>query len=166
MSVMSPIEVTQRDQFAEVVDRIARSPYAYKLPLYRAAQAGLICLCEVPRGVDVPLKRIDRAGRPAIILLGDDDYASTGPIGWPSTRKLVYWARSAFVHGTGGTADDYANAVMMAQRWRRLLLIETDSQHLMDWARVIQNAPRRIDAVFKRPTADGVHPLLEKEARH
>ena len=113
---------------------------------------------EAPAG-----KRLDRTGRASVVLLGDDDYASTGPAGWVATRKLLYWTRAALVHGTGGTAEDYSGAVAMAIQWDRLVLVETSSDHLMSWADAVQNAPHRIAAVFKRPTAPGVHPLHLKK---
>jgi hypothetical protein len=152
-------EITTRDQFAAVIAHLSNGPYAYKIPLYRAAQDGLISLCEIVRGGTPPLKRLDRTGRPVVVLIGDDDYASTGPDGWDATRKLIYWARGAFVHGTGGTAEDYTGAVVMAVCWRRFLLIETSSDHVRQWAEAVQKAPIRINAVYKMPKAFDVHPI-------
>jgi hypothetical protein len=152
-------EVTTRDQFAAVIAHLSRSQYAYKVPLYRAAQAGMISLCEITRGATPPLKRLDRTDRPSIVLVGDDDYASTGPAGWVATRRLMYWIRAALVHGTGGTMEDYCGAVAMALKWDKVVLVETSSEHLVNWADVVQKAPHRITAVFKRPTAPGVHPI-------
>ncbi len=152
-------EVSTQDQFARIIAHLSQTQYAFKVPLYRAAQMGVISLCEVVRDGTPPLKRLDRTGRASVVLIGDDDYASTGPTGWVATRKLLYWASAALVHGTGGTADDYSRAVVMAIQWGRVLLVETSSEHLMGWAGVVQNAPHQIAAVFKRPTAPGVHPL-------
>ena len=153
------VEITTSDQFAAVIAQISQAGYAFKVPLYQAAQAGVISLCEVTRDGIPPLKRLDRTGRPVVILIGDDDYASTGPGGWAATRRLMHWARAALVHGSGGTAEDYCGAVAMAIQWNKMLLVETSSEHLMAWAGVVQRAPRRIAAVFKRPTAPGIHPV-------
>lgn len=152
-------EITTHDQFAAVIAQISQAGFAFKIPLYRAAQAGIISLCEITRDATPPLKRLDRTSRPVVILVGDDDYASTGPDGWIAARRLMYWTRAAIVHGSGGTAEDYCAAVAMAIQWDKMLLVETSSEHLMAWAGVVQRAPRRIAAVFKRPTAPGIHPV-------
>ena len=160
---MAMAEITTQDQFAAVIAHLSQSGFAFKVPLYRAAQAGLISLCEITRDGTPPLKRLDRTGRPVVILVGDDDYASTGPTGWISTRKLMHWTRAALVHGSGGTAEDYCGAVALAIRWNKFLLVETSSDHLAAWTEVVQRAPRRIAAVFKRSTAPGIHPISLKK---
>jgi hypothetical protein len=157
------VSITTPAQFATVIAHLSQSGYGFKVPLYRAAQGGMISLCEITRDGTPPLKRLDRTGRPMVILVGDDDYASTGPDGWVATRRLMYWTKAAIVHGSGGTAEDYCGAVAMAIQWGKLLLIETSSEHLMAWASAVQNAPHRITAVFKRPTAPGVHPIHLKK---
>ncbi len=151
--------ITTPEQFAAVIAHLAQCGYGFKVPLYRAAQAGMISLCEITRDGMPPLKRLERTRRPVVILVGDDDYQSTGPDGWIATRPLMHWARAALVHGTGGTMEDYVGAVAMAIQWDKMLLVETSSDYLMPWAGVVQNAPHRITAVFKRPTAPGLHPL-------
>ena len=163
MSNANMAEITTREHFALLISHLSQSGYGFKLPLYRAAQSGIIALAEITRDGVPPLKRLERTNRPKVVLVGDDDYASTGPDGWTATRKLIHWARAALVHGTGGEMEDYVGAVAMAIRWDRMLLVETSSEHLMAWAGVVQKAPRRITAVFKCPTAPGIHPISLKK---
>jgi hypothetical protein len=152
-------QVSTPEHFAAVITHMAQCGFGFKIPLYRAAQAGMISLCEITRDGIPPFKRLDRTNRPKVVIVGDDDYASTGPTGWVATRRLMHWTRAALVHGTGGTPEDYVGAVAMAIQWDKMLLVETSSDHLMAWAGVVQNAPHRITAIFKRPTAPGLHPI-------
>ena len=70
---------------------------------------------------------------PMIAVLGDDDYASTGPTGWPATRRLFRWAKGAMIHATGADAPSYQAAIRMAIGSRRFLLIETSSDCAAEW---------------------------------
>jgi hypothetical protein len=42
-----------------------------------------------------------------MIVIGDDDHASTGPDAWPSWRRLKGWARAAMVHAAASDRDTY-----------------------------------------------------------
>jgi hypothetical protein len=59
----------------------AEHGFVGKVELLRAALAGHIALIELPRDAPLP-SALNRITRPAILLIGDDDYASTGPSGW------------------------------------------------------------------------------------
>lgn len=106
-----------------------------------------------------PLRRMEKQGRPVVVLIGDDDYCSTGPDGWACAAKLRQWARFAIVHGTGAQRAHYAFGVAMALQERRLLFIETGSQAAQLWAGFLkERAPPLRFMGFLPP--DGVHPVM------
>ena len=124
--------------------------------LLRAARDGLISLSQSPRGTAVPIKLLDKANRPAIALIGDDDYQSSGPSGWKSMHRLLGWAKGALIHGTGADVPSYEVAIQMALHYRRFLLIETDSAHVREWGDLLRSRHVPFLALFP---SNGVHPV-------
>ena len=150
----TPLQV----RVAQAIADLSLNGLAFKLPLYRAVGDRIINLSQPARDAMPPFKELERAGLPAVVLVSDDDYASTGPAGWAASNRLRYWLRGAMLHGTGGKEADYLTAVVMAQACRRLVLIETDSLHLEAWADLIRSAPVVIPAILLRPSRPGPHP--------
>jgi hypothetical protein len=92
-----------------------------------------VTLLEVDRQGMPPSRVLKASGRPLIAVIGDDDYASTGPCGWAATRRLLYWARGGMIHATGADVPSYRTAIGMALVTWRFLLVETDSAHMDEW---------------------------------
>jgi hypothetical protein len=141
------------------IDRLIAHASTMDLPgrveLLRAAREGMIDLVEIQRKAEAPMRTMERSLRPVIMVLGDDDYAATGPSGWAGWQRLSYWARGAVVHATGADIVSYRMAIGLALVARRFLLIETDSAHAHDWGRALHR--RNIPAVGLLPP-NGVHP--------
>lgn len=129
----------------------------HRMPLLEAVEFGVIALGEVTRSSAAPTKEIDRTGLPSIILVGDDDGQDSGPTGWMSARRLAYWARYGFVHATGGTVESYRNAVRIAVQFRKLVLVETGTSHVMAWHGLFANAG--VPTMNLIPSDGGVHPV-------
>ncbi len=126
----------------------------HHLPLLDAVRAGRIAVVAPERqAAGNCLREAKRIGRPVLLLIGDDDHASTGPSGWRCARKLREWARAAIVHGTGGRREHYEWAATAAAMQRRLVMIETDSGHLAEWASPV-----------RRCAIDGVRPARYRAA--
>lgn len=128
-----------------------------RVELLRAVRAGVISLVELERDAALPVRAMQKLRRPVLLLVGDDDYASTGPAGWATTRRLSYWAKGAMVNATGADVPSYRAAISMALTYRRFVLIETDTAHAEEWANAL--VARRIQCIGLLP-GDGVaHPL-------
>lgn len=102
---------------------------------------------------------LKRAPRPVLVLIGDDDYASTGPAGWACTPTLLRWARAAMVHGTGADVATYQLAVQMAVGCRRGLLIETSSPFARVWREALRTARQPVPNVTLVAPNDA-HPVM------
>src|SRR4051794_11144416 len=124
--------------------------------LFRAVRDRQISLAIVPRDAPITDKMLNRSQRPMVVLLVDDDGASTGPAGFRSWRRLTTWAGCALVHAAAADAETYQLVVTMAALQGRLLLIETTSAQEPAWAEALQAAG--IPAVGVLPRG-GVHPV-------
>ena len=146
----------------ELITRLHQRGHPWYVPVVRAVAGGRIDLIEPQRTTSRQelrrtLRRAATAGRPTIVLIGDDDYATTGPSGWPGVASLLRWAALTVVHGSGGTAEDYQWFVELAEARTRLLLIETTSEAAPMWAAAAPaGSPMRVWVLL--PT-DGPHPV-------
>lgn len=142
----------------KMLDRVAALTATlapHKLPLVRAAQLGLVNVIEPNRSAIIPKRMLEDTLRPNIILLGDDDYASTGPGGWACARRLRYWGKSAIIHAAGGEQAHYNAALTQALLVRRFVFIESDEAHRAAWERFfVRQMPTLIIKA-----SDGLHPM-------
>jgi hypothetical protein len=145
------------DQIDRLIAHASALGLRGRVELLRAVRDGAINLVEIGRQSAAPVRTLEQSPRPVVMVLGDDDYASTGPAGWTAWQRLSYWARCAMVHATGADAASYRLAVGMALIQRRMLLIETDSAHAHDWGAALHK--RNIPALGLLPL-DGVHPVV------
>lgn len=142
--------------FAEIVQRVARV-CPYKLPLYRAVASRQLHLVMIFRGADYPATLIKLLPEPAVVLIGDDDYAASGPSGFQDIRRIRYWPRRTVIHAAGGTEAQYNTFVLGATQFRRMLLIETDTAHEEEWV-YLMDCYAPILLVSARN--DGGHPIV------
>jgi hypothetical protein len=96
-----------------------------------------------------------RAQHACVVLIGDDDYASSGPAGWRCAETIAAWARCAVIHAAGASAETYHEAVQGARLLGRAALIETDTAHAEEWASLFVGKP----ALLVLPR-EGAHPVL------
>jgi hypothetical protein len=130
-----------------------------RVELLRAVRAGVIARIE-PDRLGVPLRRVlDPSRRPTLVVLGDDDYASTGPSGWAALPRLLRWARGALVHGSGADAASYQAAIAGALATDRFVLVETSAQCAPEWGRVFD--ARGVPVLVLLPR-EGTHPAPVK----
>lgn len=155
---MTAARCINKTQLADAIASCSiNSPHT--VPLLQAAYYDVISLAGVPRSATAPLKALDRARMPAVVVLGDDcaDGSDTGPDGWPGVGRLTRWARRAVINGSGGTVEDYRAAVLLAVECRKLVLVECGSAHLMAWHRVFAKAGVPTVNIFP---SDGGHPVM------
>ena len=130
----------------------------HHIPLMQAAGVGRIVLTALVDRLQRPnLYALNKEKRPALILVGDDEGRTTGPLGWIASTQLMQWARGALVHATGADQQSYMLAVTMAEQFGRMLLIETASNAAEAWAAKLQQA--EVFTILLLPTGDGVHPV-------
>ncbi len=128
------------------------------LPMLRAAADGRIALALVlDATAPLPIGRLKRCGRPAVVLIGADMGADEDPPPerWECLPKLRRWARAGVIHGAAGEPEHYRAAVGAAQLHRRLALVECSSRQAQAWAEAL--ACPRTRFILPR---DGVHPIL------
>ena len=134
----------------------------WAMPVIEALQAGIIGVQMLQRTERAPLGDMRRAPLPLLILIGDDDDASTGPDGWRPALAAIRWARGAILHAAGGEAAHYETAVMGTLATGRMLLIETSTQHAPAWATALGSTP----TLFIIPRDGKPHPVYDRETRH
>jgi hypothetical protein len=142
------------------LDRLICATSAMELPgrveLLRAVRRGEITLLEVNRQGMPPSRVLKASARPLLAVVGDDDYASTGPCGWAAARRLQYWARAGMIHATGADVPSYQAVIGMTLLCRRFLLVETDSAHLDEWGAALRKYG--VPFLGLRPPT-GAHPV-------
>lgn len=89
------------------------------------------------RDVAYPAADLALAHGPTVLIVADDDYAASGPLGWKCARRLARWPHAVFVHGAGAEEHHYLAAIEAAERVGRLLLVETSSTFAWAWGRFL-----------------------------
>jgi hypothetical protein len=145
------------DQIDRLIALCADLGLVGRTQLLRAVRRGEIGIIEPARGAVVPSKLLERSLLPTIAIIGDDEYASTGPPAWPATRRLFRWAAGAMIHATGADAARYQFAISLTLQCRRFLLIETSTAHMREWGEALQ--ARDIPFIGLHPPS-GSHPIM------
>lgn len=137
-----------------------------------AGLSGLALLCKEARDDRITLVRLRRddvfpkdllkaASLPQIILLGDDDYQSSGPSGWKATQDLFEWTRCAVLHAAAADLDTYASGILLAHMVGRLAFVETDTAHVEQWATACEHVGLQYIAISP---GVGHHPVEPSSA--
>jgi hypothetical protein len=146
-------------QFDRLIALSASLGMVGQVELYRACREGRINLISLRRDTPLPRQLLRGSQRPLCVIVGDDDYCSTGPSGWACTPRLLRWCASAIVHATGADVASYQTAVVATVGCARLALIETDNAHGETWARAFLTAQPRMPILWLR-VPDGRHPVM------
>jgi hypothetical protein len=123
--------------------------------LFRAVPAKEIALAFLPGRKSPWDGRAIPGDRPTVLVIGDDDYASTDPSDWRAARGAVCWAHAVFIHAAGAEIEHYKAVVANAVIRGRLLFVETDAAHLSEWVRATGDKPK-----FLIVPHDGQHPVM------
>lgn len=150
---------------ADLINLIALHEQAgaqHRIPLLRALLGGRIAFFEAHRDTSAgTVKRFfGMAKKPAVMLLADDDYASTGPDGFAVTDRALQWARLVVIHATGGTPEQYADVVEAAGIMRRVALVETDSAHAAEWVARTKAQTDPPALILLKPIGNEQHPIV------
>jgi hypothetical protein len=148
----------------EVIDRAvaaaATAGAGHTAELLRAARRGEIAFVQPQdRAALVSMSALKRAPRPVLVVVGDDDYQSTGPAGWVCAARLLRWSRWTCIHASGAEVAEYrAIAAATVLHWRALL-IETSSAQAENWAAALYAANRQPHGCIVLP-GNGLHPVM------
>jgi len=146
---------------AAMIGQAEQAGTGFYVLLLRRVMQGELNACFPMRDTTMPpLYRLGKKGRPVVCLLGDDDYATTGPAGWACADKVRAWAAGAIVHGTGGQPWHYDSAADAAMQVRRLLFIETSSSGAQLWAAFLKERTPPLPFMGLLPPAPGSHPVM------
>lgn len=146
-------------QLTAAIGRAAHMGATGYIPVLKAVRAGLIdCVFVNRRDGMVSNRTLKTLQRPVLVIIGDDDHASTGPAGWASTAPLMRWTGAAMVHGAGAKPEHYAAAVEGARAHGRFVLVETSSEHVQAWMACA--ADRVAVAIVPK---QGPHPVMPSQ---
>jgi hypothetical protein len=127
--------------------------------LLRFVRRGAIALVQpVDRAALVSMSMLKRAPRPVLVVIGDDDYASTGPEGWACAKRLLRWCRWVCIHASGAEVAQYRAIATATMLHCRGLLIETSSAQAENWAAALSAANPYPRGCFILPR-NGLHPV-------
>ena len=70
-------------------------------------RGGMALVQPQDRAALVSISMLKLAPRPVLVVIGDDDYASTGPAGWACARRLLHWSQWACIHAAGAEVAQY-----------------------------------------------------------
>lgn len=98
------------------------------------------------------------SGRPAVVLIGDDDYQERGPAGFTIAERAVRWASSIVLHAAGAETSQYESVIHAAQIVKRMLLIECSTQTAQAWKTLITSLPDPPPTAVIWPR-EGQHPI-------
>lgn len=150
-----------REKLAEAAMRADQAQQPGVAALMREVMRGDLALVSITdRAATIDLDEVRQKCRPTVLVVGDDDHASTGPAGWKCADAVAGWAASAVIHGAGATADTYIEAVAGARVTGACALIETDAAHATEWTRRFAGKPTLL--ILPR---NGAHPV-ETGTRH
>lgn len=150
------IHVNKAADISRMIAVLVANDLSHRAELMCAVRDGAICVIEPRRDFIVAMRVLKTTSRPTLVVVGDDDYAATGPDGWSTLPNLLRWARGAMVHGTGADISSYRAAIGMTLFHRKFVLVETDSAHVQEWGG--RFLARRIPTIGLVPSS-GAHPL-------
>jgi hypothetical protein len=130
-------------------------------PIFRALLVGEIAMCMPLPQQRLPVKELDRLGKPVIVMICDDGPIWTGPQGWECATRALRWAGGAMLHGSGGEVDHYRFALVGAERCRRFVIVDTSSAHLPEWEALASAHIGNRQILSVKPLPGHSHPAVD-----
>ena len=131
------LQIGSRGDIPRAIAMLQRmgEPASLRVPVLQALYRGELGFLDVERTTTSRLVKAFLAAveLPAMVIVGDDGDAPVGPKGFPSTERLMRWARRIVIHGTGGEVWQYQSGVDVARVCGRLLWVECPSRLIEDY---------------------------------
>lgn len=136
-------------------------------PLFRAAMVGELNFAMVTPGVRTPDRflQMNTTEKPLMLILAGDSQESAGPDEFLGLWRPMKWAKAILLHGAGGEERHYTEVVDAARLVRRVLVVETSSNHLPAWDAARRRLAACTPALIITTRPGIVHPVAP-EARH
>lgn len=134
--------------------------------LLRAAKAGRISLfvCQPQNAPTFKNWAQVSNGRPAVALIGDDGDLSHGAAAWKGyAYRMARWASSVLLHASGAKSAHYEAVIAAAERYGRVLVIETSTASAGSWLDVLAAIPPRPTLLIW--PREGTHPIADDPSR-
>ena len=157
--------VTDRETIASLVAVAVAQGAGHTAELLRAARDGEIVLATPHPRTPAPIRALRASMRPGIALIGDDvpGMPGLGPDGWLALRRLLLWADYGVLHAAGGGVAEYRLIIGLAQQFRRVLFVETNTQDFPLWVQKFgERKPRPLPFLAIVPIG-GIHPVADVE---
>ena len=142
--------------FEKLKDIVYWHGTTFWLPVLQAVESGmaLAIVHRESKHFAVPKRR------PFLAIVGDDDHASTGPIGFRRKviRSVFKCAGLVMVHAAAGTEFDYQIAVDMAVSKGYAVIVETSSDKAEEWVAAVQQFAPRAKIIVVEPGDGKAHP--------
>ena len=122
--------------------------------LFEAARADRIVVMFAWRSSTVPMRLLKQQTKPTLVVIGDDDYQSTGPAGWQNAAALMRWCSRTVLHGSGADVATYRGIADVTAQVGRMLLVETSFEHLPAWVELAKDKPALVIV-----PQEGRHPI-------
>lgn len=155
------VRIDTWDAIPAAISRLQTAGADHRVPVLRALYRGKIAHLELGRNGSVgTFKRWAAAIQlPGLALIGDDDHSEAdGPDTWPIAHRALRWARFVLIHGGPGDASHYEYAVMLAKRYRRVVMVECSSANIAAWENAASKCCTGAEGLVMRPPPGGVHP--------
>ena len=147
------------DRQIEITAQVA--PWA--LPILRAARDGRLALFCVGRDVNFPPKQLDSYLCPRLVVLDDDNCASTGPTHFPCAETVFRWANIVIIYGAAGDPLYYQQFAILTEVFRCAVLVECPSKDTEKWNSVVLRYRRPATRIVQIvPFPERVHPSAER----
>lgn len=156
---MTAFRITTKGELLNTIAQCSREA-SHIVPMLMSSYRDEMSLACVAPGKAVPLGVLDRARKPAAVIVGDD-YAlgfDPGPVGFPGLPRLLRWAKFAVINATGGVREHYQQFVAMTLEHRRFVLVETGTARSDAWLEACLRA--RVPTLVIKPEDGGFHPVL------
>jgi len=132
----------------------------FRVAPLRALYEGRIAHLDVARGTSNNKVKhfIAAACRPELVIIGDDDDLPSGPDGFATAPRLLKWARQIVLHGAGGEASHYEQAVLAAQITGRVVMVECTSPTIPAWVAATRKWATTSAVQILHPPSGILHP--------
>jgi hypothetical protein len=158
---MKPLQIHTRDDLPRIIAMMQQAG-APQFPLLQAVYAGAVAYLPIYRTTTAHTVKewIGQTKGPAVATIGDDDHAvKDGPGTWPVASRLLRWAQFVILHGAAGEPEHYQQAVVLANTFGRVLLIECASHNLEAWHTAAGGRAIAAHSLVIAPRS-GPHPIM------
>lgn len=132
---MAILKTSTQDEIPAAIAALQVACTTDRAPILGALRDAKIAHFEVARDTapNVVKQLFALAEKPVVVLIGDTDQGTIGPVVWPVVPLVMHWARAVFLHSIDGGVVGYGAVVRAAAKYRRVVLVENNSRNVDAW---------------------------------